>query len=129
MGKKFTITESERNYIMGLYEQPTPENIDGQNKTYEITGGSYAGTKGNIVISPTTMDVNVKLYKTDFSGKLNILKKSGPPTDTTYFCDGDIMGYDKHQIRFADSYQKVMWSATSTFNNTTLPPFILKYRI
>ena len=128
MGQKFTITEQERKQIRGLYEQNEPIKSEEQ-ITYEIVrGGGVPSTKGIIIIKSNKIDINVKLYKTELVGILDVVKKMNSGNNIIYQCTGDILGYDKHVLTIMEGYHTISWQMINSFAGGTSPSINLVYK-
>ena len=105
MGQKFTITESERNQIRGLYEQSTPpQSGTTQPKVYNITkvdlNGFQMPVDGTITANNDNVLIDVTIKGKTSKMTFKIINKSEYENGDNYQCswEGPNGGYDKVQV-------------------------------
>jgi len=136
MGQKFTITESERNHIRGLYEQPVsgvtqPKSgeIQQPERVFNITKVMLSmKANGTITFTNDTVKCNFSFAKTNFVGEVHIDKKSVSGDVETYICSGNFMGSEKHMFNIMPSQKMITWGSANPIDGQMRAGVMLSYK-
>lgn len=125
MGKKFTITESERKRIKALYEQSESTDVRVFNITKVMMSLKASGT---ITITNDTIKCNFNFGKQDFIGDVHIDKKMVSGNVETFICSGEFFGSDKHIFTIMPSNRAIMWESNNPVDGKMRPGVTLTYK-
>jgi hypothetical protein len=125
---KLIITETDRQYIRRLYEN-TSNIINNNVRVFNIVKVMNAmKASGTITITNDKIICNFNYGKQDFSGEVNIVKKTISGDMETFICDGDFFGSNKHIFYLMPSSKAIMWESNNPVDGKMRPGITLNYK-